>query len=56
MVVCEAFDGAIGVADWMVVTVLVEDPKPPASAITTATTAPPMRAETKGMANERFMC
>jgi len=55
VLVCDAFDGAIGAEDWTVVTVLVEELSPPAAAITAATTAPPTRAATKGMTNVRFM-
>ena len=53
-VCCEAFEGAIGAA-WTVVTVLLELLSPPNAATTATTTAPPSRAETKGMKKVRFI-
>ena len=55
MLTCEAFVGAGTAAAWTVVTVLWLLLRPPKAAMTTATTAPPMRAERKGIANVFFM-
>ena len=53
-VCCEAFEGASGAA-WIVVTVFCEPLRPPNAAITATTTAPPIRAEMKGMKKVRFI-
>ena len=54
LVCCDAFDGASGAA-WIVVTVFWDSPSPPNAATTATTTPPPSRADTKGMAKERFI-
>ncbi len=56
MLSAEAFEGASGVAAaCTVVTDLGRSPGHRAIAITMATSAPPIRAETKGIKDMRFM-